>query len=775
MVTAKQTKPSELDLSDEPAHSCDVFLVDGNGLAYRGFYALPEELQTVDGQPTNALLGMANMLMRLLVDYRPKTVLVAWDERPTRRLELDPDYKAHRKPTPDLLKAQQPYFAPLVEAFGYRNLRVEGNEADDVIGTLVTIAEAQGHSVCVVSTDRDAFQLASDKVCIMMTPRGVSDVVVYTPERIRQRYGIGPEQIPDFIGLKGDTSDNILGVPGIGDKTAAELLIQFGTMEGVYEHLDEVSGTKRRETLATASRRRREVEAAGHHRPRRAARGRLQRAGRESARSVRDEGAVPQARVPGPAGTGRRAGGGGAGGGAGAGRHRRVPWRAAGVAELKSVPHEVALASDGSRFAVAAAEGEALLLDVPERAVLDALRDRRVLTHGLKLPALTPAGDTQIAAYLIDPGRSDYAIADLREEAGLELRTQAEPETAELILAAATSARLHARLLQRVEEREMGPLYRDIELPLIPVLADMERTGVRIDSYRLAEIAAKLADQVDELEATAYELAGGPFTLGSPKQLGEVLFERLGLPADRKGKTGYSTDARVLAKLRDMHPIIDVVEAWREQSKLLSTYLQPLPELIDEEGRLHTTFSQTTAATGRLSSIRPNLQNIPVRTPLGREIRSAFVAADGFQILSADYSQVELRILAHLSGEPALKEAFARGEDIHRATAAQVLGRDPATLTSDGAQPRQGRQLRDHLRHQRLRPVGAAGHLAGGGAELHRPLPGALPGGQRVHRDGDRVGQGARLRDHAVRAAAADPRAAGGATTRPAAWASGWP
>ena len=229
-----------------------------------------------------------------------------------------------------------------------------------------------------------------------------------------------------------------------------------------------------------------------------------------------------------------------------------------------------------------------------------------------------------------------------------------------------------------------GGLYERIELPLIPVLGAMEAPGIRVDTYRLAEIAAKLADQVEELEARCHELAGGPFTMGSPKQLGEVLFERLGLPADRKGKTGYSTDARVLAKLRDMHPIINVVEAWREQSKLLSTYLQPLPELIDEaDGRLHTTFSQTTAATGRLSSIRPNLQNIPMRTPLGREIRSAFVAGDGFKLLSADYSQVELRILAHLSGEPALNDAFARGEDIHRVTAAQVLGKPAAELTRE--------------------------------------------------------------------------------------------
>src|SRR5205823_6329257 len=246
VATAKQTKPSDLDLDDAPAKACDVFLVDGNGLAYRAFHALPEELQTAEGQPTNALLGMANMLMRMLADYRPACVVVAWDERPTKRLELDPEYKAHRKPTPPLLQAQRPFFSPLVEAFGYRNIRVEGMEADDVIGTLSAMAEREGHRVCVVSTDRDAFQLASDNVCIMMTPRGVSDVVVYTPERIRQRYGIDPEQIPDFIGLKGDTSDNIPGVPGIGDKTAGQLIAQYGSLDAVIEHVDELSPARAR-------------------------------------------------------------------------------------------------------------------------------------------------------------------------------------------------------------------------------------------------------------------------------------------------------------------------------------------------------------------------------------------------------------------------------------------------------------------------------------------------------------------------------------------------
>ncbi len=244
MATVKQAQPKDLNLDDAPAKQCDVFLVDGNGLAYRAFFALPEELQTVDGFPTNALLGMANMLMKLLADYRPATVLVAWDEKPTARIELDAEYKAHRRPMPDLLRQQQPYFEPIVAAFGYRNFRVPGKEADDVIGTLAAKAERGGHKVCVVSTDRDAFQLASENVCIMMTPRGVSDVVVYTPERIVQRYGIGPELVPDFIGLKGDTSDNIPGVPGIGDKTAAELLVRFGSMEGVYANLDAVPGEK---------------------------------------------------------------------------------------------------------------------------------------------------------------------------------------------------------------------------------------------------------------------------------------------------------------------------------------------------------------------------------------------------------------------------------------------------------------------------------------------------------------------------------------------------
>jgi DNA polymerase I len=308
-----------------------------------------------------------------------------------------------------------------------------------------------------------------------------------------------------------------------------------------------------------------------------------------------------------------------------------------------------------------------------------------LVVHDAKSAGVNAADDTLIAAYLIDPGRSEYELSDLGAEYGIELIPEpaTDEETAALVVAAELPRRLAPLMLARIEERGLTSLYREIELPLTRVLADMERTGVKIDTYRMGEITARLAERVAELEARAYELAGEEFMLGSTQQVARVLFEQLGLTAGRKGKTGYSTDAKVLRGIRSEHEIVPVIEEWRELSKLLNTYLGPLPALIDEQtGRLHTTINQTVAATGRLSTTSPNLQSIPIRTELGREIRSAFVAEEGSKLLSADYSQIELRILAHLSGEPKLREAFARGEDIHRATAAEVLGKDPATLTS---------------------------------------------------------------------------------------------
>ena len=316
------------------------------------------------------------------------------------------------------------------------------------------------------------------------------------------------------------------------------------------------------------------------------------------------------------------------------------------------------------------------------------LRDAHVIAHDFKsLPRLTmtPAEDTMLAAYLIDPGRPVYELDDLAQEYGLEVLPEpaTDEETATLVRHAEAARRLAPVLRERLRERGSEVLYDHIELPLAAVLASMEDAGIKIDTYRMGEITARLADRVEELETKAHELAGEEFMLGSTQQVARILFEKLELTPGRKGKTGYSTDTRVLRSIRQDHPIVEVIEEWREYSKLLNTYLQPLPSLLAEDGRLHTHFNQAVASTGRLSTSNPNLQAIPIRTELGREIRSAFVAEPGHKLVSADYSQVELRILAHVSGEPKLRESFARGEDIHTTTAAEVLGKDPATLTKD--------------------------------------------------------------------------------------------
>jgi DNA polymerase I len=674
----------ELQLDDGPARDSELFLVDGNNLAYRAFFALPEELATTEGFPTNALLGFTNMLFKLLQDYRPKGVAVAWDTRPVERLEQLETYKSDRRPTPGLLGEQFPYFRPIVEAFGYRNLEFQGWEADDVIATLATRADEAGIKTTVVSTDRDAFQLVTDNVTLMMTPRGVADVNVYTPERVEARYGIRPDQIPDFIGLKGDTSDNIPGIPGIGDKTAGQLIAQYGSLEEVIAHADELTPARRKniqehteqaaisKQLATM---RRDLEIDCDP-----AQLVLQPPDRSQLKEMfrrfefrgllgrvdqLDE-AVPSLPTMRPAGT-------------------AVTWREGDLPDMRD---SASLAVAGGRFALARDDGVVVGPFDPDVATLR-LREAKLVAHDFKsLPRLTmtPAEDTMLAAYLIDPGRPAYELDDLAQEYGLEVlpEPEAEEETAALVRHAEAARRLAPVLRERLRERGSEELYDRIELPLAAVLASLEDAGVKIDTYRMGEITARLADRVEELEVKAHELAGEEFVLGSTQQVGRILFEKLELTPGRKGKTGYSTDSKVLRSIRHEHELVGVIEEWREYSKLLNTYLQPLPSLISaEDGRLHTHFNQAVASTGRLSTSNPNLQAIPIRTELGREIRSAFVAEPGHRLVSADYSQVELRILAHVSGEPKLRESFARGEDIHTTTAAEVLGKDPATLTKD--------------------------------------------------------------------------------------------
>ncbi len=671
-MSPKTLTGAELELSDAPARESELFLVDGNNLAYRAFFALPEELATSEGFPTNALLGFTNMLFKLLSDYRPKGVAVAWDTRPVHRAAqaeaADVVYKEGRRPMPDLLREQFPHLRPIVQAFGYRNLEFEGWEADDVIATLATRADEADIKTCVVSTDRDAFQLVSENICLMMTPRGVSDVNVYTPERVEARYGIRPDQIPDFIGLKGDTSDNIPGVPGIGDKTAGQLIAQYGSLEDVLDHVEELSPARKKNLTEFAEQARAAKVLATMRRdldldadpaelvlapPDRA---QLRETFRQFefrallARVDELDEAVP-ARERISAGT-------------------AVAWREG------DPPNAGGVAADEGRVAVANGD-EVVVSPRPERL------EGTFVAHDSKALGVEAVDDTMILAYLIDPTRSEYLLDDLAAEYAVEAvaEPEAEEETARLVRHAAVTLRLRDPLLDRVRERGAEPLYHDVEMPLVGVLGRMQEAGVRIDTYRMGEITARLADRVEELEALAYELAGEEFVLGSPQQLGRILFEKLELTPGRKGKTGYSTDTKVLRSIRAEHEIVAVIEEWRELAKLLNTYLVPLPDMIGEDGRLHTTFNQTVAATGRLSTTNPNLQSIPIRTDIGREIRSAFVAEQGARLISADYSPIELRILAHVSGEPKLREAFERGEDIHTATAAEVLGVDPAKLT----------------------------------------------------------------------------------------------
>jgi DNA polymerase-1 len=676
-MSPKTLTGAELQLDDAPAREADLFLVDGNNLAYRAFFALPEELATSEGFSTNALLGFTNMLFKLLADYRPKGVAVAWDTRPVHRTELLETYKIERKAMPDLLREQFPFFRPIVEAFGYRNLEFEGWEADDVIATLAHRADEAAIKTCVVSTDRDAFQLVSENVCLMMTPRGVSDVHVYTPERVEARLGLPPEKVPDFIGLKGDPSDNIPGVPGIGDKTAGQLVAQYGSLEAVLEHVDELTPARRKAVQEHAEQTLAAKELATMRRdleldcdpaelvlspPDRSKLKEMFR--RFEFRNLLNridelDTAVPAAALK-PSGV-------------------EVPWREEESNSLLLSHGPVGIAADDGRAAVASGE-EVVVSPRPARL------EGELVAHDAKALGVEAADDTMILAYLIEPARASYELDDLAAEYGLELQPvpEAEEETAALVRRAAATLRLRDPLLERVRERGSEELYREIELPLTAVLAAMESAGVKVDTYRMGEITARLADRVEELESKAYELAGGEFILGSTQQVARVLFEKLGLTPGRKGKTGYSTDTRVLRSIRGEHEIVEVLEEWREYSKLLNTYLGPLPELISpEDGRLHTTFNQTVASTGRLSTTSPNLQAIPIRTELGREIRSAFVAEARCKLLSADYSQVELRILAHVSGEPKLRAAFERGEDIHTATAAEVLGQEPAALTKD--------------------------------------------------------------------------------------------
>ena len=685
----------------------ELFLIDGNSLAYRAFFALPESIGTSDGRPTNAIYGLASMLVKVIDEHAPAGVVVAWDAGMSGREVTYDLYKAQRKPRPDLLREQWPHLMPLVDAFGYTNVKVEGYEADDVIASLSRQAREQGIPVMVVTGDRDAYQLVGEGVRVMSTSRGITETKIYDSDAVTERYGVPPELITDLMGLRGDTSDNIPGVPGIGEKTATQLLQQFGTLEKVLASVDEISGAKRKENLVEHADDARmskqlatlqydietgvDLAAAMSSQPDRGALRDFMREFELRAVLERLEEALPEGEaVPG----------------------RSVETELAVEAE-EGTPEElgagegpVALAIDGDRWA--ATEDQRTLTGSSSLDQLAAVLAERGLVahdvkslgggrHGLLAAAaregveLTLEHDTMLAAYLLEPQRRTYELTELAADAGIGLAAEAAPAKededdgqlsldgeSEAGLEPAEEARLVAALADsqrpRIEELGLEHLLREIELPLVRVLAAMEREGLKLDAKRLAEVGAGFGERIETLEKEIYELAEEEFTIGSPQQVGRILFEKLGLTRKRRGKTGYSTDARVLAQISDEHPIVEKIESWRELTKLKNTYLDSLPDLIDPDtGRVHTTFNQAATTTGRLSSTNPNLQNIPIRTEIGRPVRACFVAEKGARLLSADYSQVELRVLAHVAEEEVLKEIFRAGDDVHAATAAEVF------------------------------------------------------------------------------------------------------
>jgi DNA polymerase I len=685
------------------AEPLELFLIDGNSLAYRAFFALPESIGTSDGRPTNAIYGLASMLVKIIDEHHPAGVVVAWDAGMSGREVTYDLYKAQRKPRPDLLREQWPHLMPLVEAFGYSNVKVEGYEADDVIASLTRSAREEGIPVMVVTGDRDAYQLVGPGIRVMSTSRGITETKIYDSEAVLERYGVPPELITDLMGLRGDTSDNIPGVPGIGEKTATQLLQQFGSLERVLASVDQISGAKRKQNLVEHADDARmskqlatlhydidtgvELSAVMGSEPDRGALRDFMREFELRAVMERLEEALPEGEaVPG-----------------------RSVEKELAVAVEEGSPNDlddgpVALGIADERWA--AAQGERI---VAGTSTLDELavelggrplaaHDAKSLgggRHGL-LAAAAREGvgldldhDTLIAAYLLEPQRRTYELTELAADAGIGLAEGAVVEVeddAQLALGEEVEAGLdpgeEARLVAalaeaqrpRLEQFELEPLLHDVELPLVHVLAAMEREGLKLDAERLAEVGAGFGERIATLQKEIFELAGEEFTIGSPQQVGRVLFEELGLTRKRRGKTGFSTDARVLAQIRDEHPIVEKIESWRELTKLKNTYLDSLPDLIDPRtGRVHTTFNQASTTTGRLSSTNPNLQNIPIRTEIGRPVRACFVAERGARLLSADYSQVELRVLAHVADEEVLKEIFRAGEDVHAATAAEVF------------------------------------------------------------------------------------------------------
>jgi len=726
-----------------------LLLLDGHSLAYRAFFALPPELATTTGQPTNAVYGFTSMLIKMLQDEQPTHVAVAFDRgEPTFRHEQYVEYKANRRETPADFRSQLPLIFEVLDALGITRLSVPGYEADDIIATLADQAVEAGMDVLIVTGDRDVLQLVGPHVTALMTRRGISEMTRFTPEAVVAKYGLTPAQYPDFAAIRGDPSDNLPNIPGVGEKTAAKWIADFGSLGELVDRVGEVkgkAGDKLREHLGDVLRNRQLTELArdvplesGPQDLRpvpwdreqihqlfdtlefQILRDRLYTslpdgiagtaAGQQAPASGAQVGFDVEVTRPGPdevaqwleehgTGTGR------------AGLAMRGSWgRGTGTVTALAIA-----AADGAGAyldpAALAEPDEAALaawLADPERP--KALHDAKGPMHALAARGLALAGvtsDTALAAYLALPGQRTFDLADLalrylgKELAGggeettgqLALDLAGEQDDEEAAIASATAlvwqaqatAELATALDADLERRGATRLLHEVELPLVDVLARMERAGIAADTNHFAAMSATLGGEVKAAEQGAYALIGHEFNLGSPKQLQEILFTELGLPKTKRIKTGYTTDSEALTGLlaQTGHPVLEHLLRHRDVAKLKSIVDSLIP-MSDEDGRIHTTYNQTIAATGRLSSTDPNLQNIPIRTEEGRRIRRGFIVGDPYEcLLTADYSQIELRIMAHLSADEALMEAFSSGHDFHAATASRVFGLPPEDITGD--------------------------------------------------------------------------------------------
>jgi len=685
-----------------------LFLLDGHSLAYRAFFALPQTLATSSGTVTNAVYGFTSMLIKLFGDEHPDLIAVAFDMgAPTVRLEMDADYKAGRAESPADFRPQLGLIEEVLDVLRIPVIRMAGHEADDAIGTLAIQASEAGLDAVIVTADRDFFQLVRDRektrgaISVLFNRRGISEIDLMDPAAVEGRYGITPAQYLDFVALKGDTSDNIPGVPGIGDKTASKLVNQFGTIEELLARTDELKGKQKENIEAAADRLALNKQLARivtdlelEYTPEDCVMG---ASDPEQVRSlfVSLEFRSLLDRLAEALGTAKPVA-----------EIAELDLRQVDEAELLAAMKGGAAAvavrvEDGEIHGAAASAGGAQASYAPVTAsasLLDALRDVAVSkqTHDAKVLERVAAAlgggldgvtfDTLIGGYLLDPGTTAYGLDQLTErylgtnllagiEEGDDAQLFAEDPWRRTAAEAAAVGLLAPVMEEQIDKQGLRSLLMDVELPLSSVLARMEAHGIRLDVAYLDEIGEGVRDRMTTLMHQIYEIAGREFNLNSPPQLREVLYGELGLQPGKKTPKGeLSTDASVLEKLRDEHPIVDALLSWRELDKLNSTYLEALPKLAGPDGRVHTTFNQAAAATGRLSSTNPNLQNIPVRSEVGRQIRRAFIpGADDQVLLVADYSQIELRVLAHLSGDEGLHEAFAAGADIHAATAAKVF------------------------------------------------------------------------------------------------------